>query len=77
MPLKATTFLGQQGAFAMENRLGVTLTKTHQPQDDKPKQDKWFTTSSSLTASSDTDGQTTASGTLDIHIVYYDQPAIS
>lgn len=74
----AINFLAQQGGFAIENRLPVTLVKTHQPADpgqDPPKQDKWFTTSSSLNTAMDGNGNTLPGGTLQLEVVYYDEPA--
>lgn len=69
-------FLAQQGGFALENRLPISLTKTHQASsanETPPKQDKWFTTNSSLTASADITGQTVAGGTLQLEVIYFDQ----
>lgn len=79
MSPEATTFLAQQGGFAIEHRLPITLTKINQPQDaggkeDEPKQDKWFTTKSSLSASAAIDGQSTAGGSLELEVAYVDQP---
>jgi len=77
MSAPSTNFLAQQGGFAIENRLPVTLTKTHQPaqpNQDPPKQDKWFTTISSLTAATDSNGHTWPGGTLQLEVIYYDEP---
>lgn len=74
----AINFLAQQGGFAIENRLPVTLVKTHQsaePSQDPPKQDKWFTTSSSLNTAIDGNGHTVPGGTLQLEVVYYDEPS--
>ncbi len=76
MPNPAADFLGLQGGFAIENRLPITLTKTHLPQSQsgEPKQDKLFKPTSNLSFQTDSNGTATAGGTLVLEITYYDQP---
>lgn len=77
MPPAAANFLGQQGAFAIENRLPVNLTKLHQPKresGEEPKQDKIFKPTSNLSIQTDSNGIATAGGSLTLEIIYYDEP---
>lgn len=77
MPSPAADFLGQQGGFAIENRLPVTISKIHaakRTSGDDPKQDKIFKPTSNLSFETDGNGTATAGGTLVLEITYFDQP---
>ncbi|MFN0256766.1 hypothetical protein [Pedobacter ureilyticus] len=77
MPNSAADFLGQQGGFAIENRLPVTINKIHSPKrssGEEPKQDKIFKPTSNLSVETDSNGISTAGGTLILEITYHDQP---
>lgn len=75
MPVAAANFLGQQGAFAIENRLPVSLIKSNQPKsstEGQPKQDKLFKTNSSLSSTTDIEGTNTPGGELHLEVTYLD-----
>lgn len=76
MPAVAANFLGQQGSFAIEHRLPVTLSKSHQPKNNAkdPKQDKLFKPTSNLYTATDNHGVATAGGSLVLEITYFDEP---
>ncbi len=67
------TFLGQQGGFAIEHRLPITLSKTEVPKttrQDGKEDDKWFKPISNLAIDTNGQGQCIASGSLDLKITY-------
>lgn len=73
MPTAVTKFLAQEGAFAIENRLPITLQKNYQAEDTREngkEDDKWFKPTSNLAIETDSEGHTTASGSLAIEVTY-------
>lgn len=77
MPAPTTSFLAEQGSFAIINRLDVRLTKTLRPKTDAPAggddQDKFFETKSNLACGTDNHGKPKASGTLSIEVSYFER----
>ncbi|RZM26960.1 MAG: hypothetical protein EOO88_15120 [Pedobacter sp.] len=72
MPMPVANFLGQEGAFAIENRLPIHLQKTYPTanQDGDKEQDKLFKPTSNLSIQTDNLGQVTAGGELNIEVAY-------
>lgn len=67
MPAAIADFLGDQGSFAIQHRLPVTLTKDG---DGSGDEDKLFKPKSDLTIETANDGHITASGSMTIEITY-------
>jgi hypothetical protein len=76
LPHSTAQFIGDQGSFAIANRLPVTLQKKHEP---KPKtnagddQDKFFKLEGNLASGTDNHGIPQASGELHINVTYFDE----
>jgi hypothetical protein len=73
LPPTPTTFLAQQGGFAVEHRLPIHLSQVQVPKEDVPggkEDDKWFKPVSNLAISTDRQGQSKASGSLLIEVTY-------
>lgn len=73
LPTAVVNFLAQEGGFAIENRLAITLHKSYVPKQTivgGKEDDKWFKPTSNLAIETDTEGNTTASGSLTIVVTY-------
>lgn len=69
MPGRVLAFIGEQGSFAIGNRLEVLLEKEREPSGDDD-QDKLFKPKSNLFISTDNQGNTIAGGNLVLEIKY-------
>ena len=74
MPTSTAQFLGEQGSFALLNRLPVTLEKKYLAKKDGDDQDKFFTTTSHLISGTDNLGQAQAGGSLELTVTYLTEP---
>lgn len=77
MPTSTAQFLGEQGSFALLNRLPVTLEKKYLAKKDGDDQDKFFTTTSHLISGTDNLGQAQAGGSLELTVTYLTEPEIN